>query len=76
MLRILSPTGSSTILQSIDVADKDDVGESGDNWMNLSNPFVSTRYTKAGYLTSGGAKRGSGNTKKGVKANKDFDYLT
>ena len=29
-----------------------------------------------GYLTSGGANKGGGNTKKGVNAAKDPDYLT
>ena len=76
MLRTLSPTSSSTILQSIDVADEDEVGETGGDGTNLSYPSASTRSTRASYLTSGGAKRGGGNTKKGVKAARGFDYLT
>ena len=76
MLRTLSPTGSSTILQSIDVADEDEVGKSGGNGTNLLNLSMSTKYTGAGYLTSKGTKRGGGNTKKGVKAARGFDYLT
>ena len=76
MLRTSSLTGLSTILQLIDVADEDKVGESGDNGTNLSNPSTSTRSTRAGYLTSKGAKKGDGNTKKGVKAARGSDYLT
>ena len=76
MLRTLSPTGSSTILQSINVAEENEVDESSDNGTNLSNSFASIRSTKAGYLTSKGVKRGGGNTKKGVKAAKSSDYLT
>ena len=75
MLRTSSPTGSSIILQSIDVADEDEVGKSGSNKTNLSNPFTSTRSIRAGDPTSGGAKRGGGNTKKGVKAARGYDYL-
>ena len=58
------------------MSDKNEVGENDDNETNLSNPSASTKFTKAGYLTSGGAKRGGGNTKKGVEAAKSFDYLT
>ena len=75
MLRTLSPTGSSTVLQSIDVADKDKVDKNGDNGTNLLNPSVSTRSIGAGYLTYGGAKRGGNNTKKGVGAAKGSNYL-
>ena len=45
MLRTSSLTGLSTILQSIDVADEDEVGESDGNKTNLSNPSTSTRST-------------------------------
>ena len=76
MLRISNPTGSSTILQSIDVAEKDEVGESDGNRTNLLNPSASTRSTGAGYLTSEGAKKSGDNTKKGVKAARGSDYLT
>ena len=76
MLRISSRTSSSTILQSIDMADENEIDKSGGNETNLSNPFASTRSTEAGYLTSKGAKKGGGNTKKGVKAATDSDYLT
>ena len=76
MLRTLSPIGSSTILQSIDLAEEDKVGENSGNKTNLSNPSASTRSIGAGYLTSGGAKKGGNNTKKGVKAAKCSDYLT
>ena len=70
MLRILSPTSSSTILQSIDVPDIDKVGEdkSDGNATNLLNLSGSKRSTGSDYLTSGGAKKGGNNTKKGVKA--------
>ena len=57
------------------MADADKVGESGGNGTNLSNPSASTRSIGAGYLTSEGAKRGGGNTKKGVKAARGSDYL-
>ena len=72
MLRTLSPTGSSTILQSINVVDEDQVDESGGNETNLSNSSTSTRSTSVGYLTS---KGGNGNTKKDIKAAKSSDYL-
>ena len=74
MLKTLDTTGSSTILYYIDVADEDEVGESGGNRTNLSNPSV--RSTRARYLTSEGIKKDGGNTKKGVKAAKNSDYLT
>ena len=70
MLRILSLIGSSSILQSlIDVADEYEIveGESGGNETNLSKPSTSKRSTGADYLTSGSAKKGGGNTEKGVK---------
>ena len=75
MLRTSNPIGSSTILQSINTADEDEIDESDGNGTNLSNPSASTRSTGAGYLTSGSAKRGGGNTKKGVKATRDSNYL-
>ena len=75
MLRTLSSTGSSTILQSIDMADENELDESGGNETNLSNSSASKRSPRAGYLTSGGAKRGGGNTKKGVEAARGSDYL-
>ena len=77
MLKILSPTSSSTILQSINAADKNEVGDgkSGGNETNLSNSSMSKKSFGAGYLTSGGAKKGGGNTKKGVKAAKGPNYL-
>ena len=58
------------------MADEDEISESGSNGTNLSNPSVSTRSNGAGYLTSRGAKKCSGNIKKGVKAARDSDYLT
>ena len=76
MLKTLSLTSSSTILQSIDVVDEDKVGKNGSDGTNLSNPSASTRSTGAGYLTSGCAKRGGDNTKKGIKAARGSDYLT
>ena len=76
MLKTSSPTGLSTILQLIDVSDKDDINESGGNGTNLSNPSISTRSTGAGYLSFGGTKKGGGNIKKDVKAAKGSDYLT
>ena len=76
MLRTSSPTGSSIILQLIDVADKNEVGESGGDRTNLSNLSTLTKSTGAGYLTSRGAKRDGGNTKKGVEAARGSDYLT
>ena len=75
MLRTLSPIGSLTISQSIAVEDKNEVGESGGNGTNLSNPSASTKSIRAGYLTSDDAKKDGGNTKKGVKAAKGSDYL-
>ena len=75
MLRTLSLIGLLTILQSIDVADEDEFGESGDNKTNLLNPFALTRSTGAGYLTSVGAKKDGGNTKKSVEAARGSNYL-
>ena len=78
MLKTSSFTGLLIILQSIDAADKDKVGvgESIGNETNLSNSSLSKKYTRVGYLTSKGAKTGSGNTKKGVETAKVSDYLT
>ena len=86
MLKIISPTGLSTILQlSINAANKDEIDgdKSGRNETNLSNPSVSKKSIKVGYLISGGAKKDDGNTnsgggikKKSVKIAKSFDYLT
>ena len=77
MLRTLSLTGSSTILQSINVVDEDEFGdsESGGNETDLSNLSTLKISIKAGYLTSEGAKKGGGNTKKGVKAARGPNYL-
>ena len=70
MPKTLSCIVLSTILQLIDLADKNEFGnsESGGNEMNLSNPSVSEKSIKAGYLTFISAKRDDGHTKKGVKA--------
>ena len=78
MLKTLSSTSSSTILQSIDVVDEDEVGdgENGSNETNLSNPSASKRSTETGYLIFKGTKRSGGSTKKGVKAVRGPDYLT
>ena len=77
MLKTSSSTGSSIILQSIDVADKDKIGRSGSgsNETNLSNSFTSKRSTGAGFLISKGAKTDGNKTKKCVKATKGPDYL-
>ena len=56
------------------MADKDEINESGGNGTNLSNPSASTRSTGTDDLTSRHAKRGGGNTKKGVKDVKNSDY--
>ena len=68
-MKILNPIGLSTILQSINAANKDEVGgsESGGNEINLSNPSPLKKSTKAGYLTFGGIKNGGGNIKKVFK---------
>ena len=78
MLRTLSLTGSSTILQTIKAADEDrvDDGESSSNKTNLSNSNVSKRLIRASYLTFQGTKKGGSNTKKGVKAIEGSDYPT
>ena len=59
------------------MADKNKVGdsESSGNEINLSNLSALKKSTRAGYLTSGGAKKGSGNSKKGVKAARGPNYL-
>ena len=86
MLRIMSLASLSTILQSlIDEVDEDEIGGSknGGNKTNLSNPSILKKFIRAGYLTSKSAKkggdhlkRGGGNTKKGVKVARNFNYLT
>ena len=78
MLRISSFTGLSITSQLIDMANEDEFGdgESGGNETNLSNLFALKKYTKTDYLTSRGTKRGSSNTKKGIKATKGLNYLT
>ena len=63
-------------MQSIDVVDEDKVDESDSDRTNLLNPSTSTRSTGAGYLISKCAKKGVGNTKKGVEATRGSDYLT
>ena len=76
MLKILSPTGPSIILQSTDMAEEDEVDENNGNRINLSNPSASIRSTGADYLSFRGAKKSGGNTKKAVQATKSSDYLT
>ena len=84
MLKTINPTSLSTILQLlIDTADEDKFLEKGGNETNLSNPSVSKRSTKAGYLTSKSAKKGGNNPKRGgcntknsVKAARGSNYLT
>ena len=78
MLRTLRTTGLLTILQSIDIEDENKVGDSksGGNKRNLSYPSALKKSSGADYLTSGGAKRGNGNTKRGFKAVRGSDYLT
>ena len=77
MFRNLIFIGLSKILQLINAADENEVGdgESGNNEKNLLNPFASKKSIGASYLTFGGAKRGSGNTKKGVKATSGSNQL-
>ena len=58
------------------MTDEDEVDKSGGDETNLSNSSASMKSTGAGYLTSGSTKRGNGNSKKGVKAARGFDYLT
>ena len=60
-----------------------DRGKIISNETNLSNLSISKTFNKAGVLIFKGAKRGgvnltnsNGNTKKGVKAARGFDYLT
>ena len=61
----------------IDTTDKNKVGrgKNSRNETNLSNPSSSKKSTGAGYLTYRGSKKSGGNTKKGVKAARDSDYL-
>ena len=49
--------------------------EGSGNKTNLSNSFTSKKSFEAGYLTSKNAKKGGDNTKKNVKAIKNFNYL-
>lgn len=69
----------------MDAAGNNEIGEvkGGSNETNLSNSFVSKKFTKQSYLTSEGAKKGDGNTnngggniKKSVKAARAFNYQT
>ena len=57
------------------MTNKNKFGKSDCNKTNLSNPSTSKRSTGIGYLNFGGAKKDGGNTKKGVKATKGFNYL-
>ena len=59
------------------MADENEFGtdKSDGNETNLSNSSALKRSTGAGYLTSGGVKKGDGNTKKSVKAARVSDYL-
>ena len=77
MLRTKSLTGLSTILQLLmAVVDEYEFDKSGDRKTNLSNLFILKKSTKASYLTFKDTKRGSGYTKKRVKADKVFNYLS
>ena len=76
MLKILSYTGLLTFLQSINAADEYEVNKCFCNITNLSKLSTLTNSLRAGYLIFGGAKKGGNNTKKGVKAARNFDYLT
>ena len=78
ILRTSSLTTLSTILQSIDVGDEDEVGwgESGIDDINLLNPLASKRSIEPDYLTFKGTKKSDDNTKKGVRAARNSDYLT
>ena len=67
----------------IDIEGNNEFGrnEGGGNKTNLSNSFVSKKSIGTSYLTFKNAKKGDGNpnssggnTKKCVKANKDFNY--
>ena len=58
-------------------------GKTGGNKTNLLNSSSSKKSIKTGYLISknakksgGNSKNGNGNTKKGVKAARSFNYLT
>ena len=77
MLKILSLTGSWTMSQLINAVDEYEIDDnkSGGNETNLSNLSPLKKSTRTGYLTFGGAKRGGGNTKKGVEAAKSSYYL-
>ena len=82
-LRTTNFIGLSIISQLlIDAGNKDEVGKSGGNKTNLSNPSISKRSTGADYLIFKGIKkggnnlkRGGGNTKNCIKAAKGFNYL-
>ena len=77
MLKTSSSTGSSTISQSINVMDDDEVsdGESGADETNLSNLSALKKSIRTVYLIFGGIKRGGSNTKKDIKATKGPNYL-
>ena len=59
------------------MANEDEVGrnESGGNDINLSNPSALKKSIRVDYLTYRGAKRGGGNTKKGITAARCSNYL-
>ena len=60
------------------MAEEDEISgsESGGNETNLSNPSLSKKSTRAGYLIFGAAKKRGGNIKKSIKAARGSNYLT
>ena len=76
ILKTSSLTCALIILQSINAVDEDEVGQSGADKTNLLNQSTSTRFTQTGYLISGSVKRAGRNTKKVLKAARDFNYIT
>ena len=79
MFKTSSFASSSTILPLlIDAVDEDEVNrnKNGANETILLNLSASKRSTGASYPTFRGAKKGDGNTKKGVKTAKNSNYLT
>ena len=84
MLIPISLISLSIILQLlINAADENRVGKNSNNETNLSNSSASKKSIRTGYLTFKDTKKvgkklkkGDGNTKKGIQAAKNSNYLT
>ena len=75
---MLKTSPTSIVLQLlIDVASKNEDGrdKGNSNKTNLSNSFISKKFTRAGYLTFKDSKKSGGSIRKDVRATRGSNYL-